>query len=88
MKKSRFSEANIASILKKHEAGVSSADICLEYGITQATFNNWKSKYDGMEVREIKRLKELEAENARLKKMNAKISMENIALRDLVEIKF
>jgi putative transposase len=87
MKKTRFSETKIVSILKKQEAGIPPADICREYGISQATFYNWKAKYGGMSVRELKRLKELEAENAKLKKMYAETSMENYALKDLIEKK-
>ena len=66
---------------------VVSPDICREYGISQATFYNWKAKYGGLEVREVRRLKELEAENAKLKKMFAETSMENYALKDLIEKK-
>jgi putative transposase len=87
MKKTRFSETKIVSILKKQESGIPTADICREYGISQATFYNWKAKYGGMSVRELKRLKELEAENAKLKKMYAETSMENYALKDLIEKK-
>jgi putative transposase len=87
MKKSRFTETKIVSILKKQEAGIPTADICREHGISQATFYNWKAKYGGMEVREVKRLKELEAENAKLKRMYAEMSMENYALKDLIEKK-
>jgi putative transposase len=87
MKKTRFSETKIVSILKKQEAGIATADICREFGISQATFYNWKAKYGGLEVREVKRLKELETENAKLKKMFAETSMENYALKDLIEKK-
>jgi putative transposase len=87
MKKSRFSETKIVSILKKQEAGISTAEICREHGISAATFYNWKAKYGGLGVKEVRRLKELEAENARLKKMYAEISMENYALKDLIEKK-
>ena len=87
MKKTQFPEAKIVSILNKQEAGISTSDICREYGISQATFYNWKAKYGGMSVKELKRLKELEAENAKLKKMYAEISMENYALKDLIEKK-
>lgn len=87
MKKSRFTETKIVSILKKQEAGIPTADICREFGICQATFYNWKAKYGGMEVREVKRLKELEAENAKLKRMYAETSLENYALKDLIEKK-
>jgi len=87
MKKTRFTETKIVSIIKQQEAGLPTADICREHGISQATFYNWKAKYGGMEVREVKRMKELEIENAKLKKMYAEISMENYALKDLIEKK-
>jgi putative transposase len=87
MKKTRFTETRIVSIIKQQEAGLPTADICREHGISQATFYNWKAKYGGMEVREVKRMKELEIENAKLKKMYAEISMENYALKDLIEKK-
>jgi len=87
MKKSRFTETKIVSIIKKQESGVPTADICREHGISQATFYNWKAKYGGLEVREVKRLKELEAENTNLKKMYAEKSLENNALKDLIEKK-
>jgi len=88
MKKTRFSETKIVSILKQQESGVPTADICREIGISKATFYNWKAKYGGLEVKEVKRLKELEAENAKLKKMFAEVSMENYALKDVLEKKF
>jgi putative transposase len=87
MKKTRFSETKIVSILKKQEAGISTDEICREYGISRATFYNWRSKYGGLEVKEVKRLKDLEVENAKLKKMFAEVSMENYALKDLIEKK-
>ena len=87
MKKTRFTETKIVSILKKQEAGIKTADICREYGISQAIFYNWKANYGGLEVREVKRLKELEIENSKLKKMYAEISMENYSLKDLIEKK-
>jgi len=87
MKKTRFTETRIVSIIKQQEAGLPTADICREHGISQATFYNWKAKYGGMEVREVRRMKELEVENAKLKKMYAEISMENYALKDLIEKK-
>lgn len=79
MKRTRFTEAQIVSILKKREAGMKTSDLCCEHGISDATFYNWKAKYGGMTVRELKRLKELEAENASLKKMYADLSLENYA---------
>ena len=87
MKKIRFSETKIVSILKKQEAGIPIQDICRKLGISRATFYNWKAKYGGLEVREVKRLKELEAENVKLKRMFAETSMENYALKDLIEKK-
>ena len=84
MKKTRFTETQIVAILKKQEAGMKTSDLCREYGISDATFYNWKAKYGGLEVKEVKRLRELEQENAKLKKMYAEISMENYALKDLI----
>ena len=83
MRKSKFSETQIVSILKQQEAGRPTAEVCREYGISQATFYNWKSKYGGMEASDVKRLKELEEENTRLKKMYAEVSMDNRILKDL-----
>jgi putative transposase len=87
MKKTRFSETKIVSILKKNEAGMKASELCREYGISEATFYNWKAKYGGLEVRELKRLRELEQEHSRLKRMYAEISMENHALKDLISKK-
>ena len=83
MKKSRFTETQIVSILKQQEAGRSTKEICREHGISEATFYNWKSKYGGMEASDVKRIKDLEEENARLKKMYANLAMVNEILRDL-----
>lgn len=83
MKKTRFTETQIVSTLKKQEAGVPTKDICRELGISEATFYNWKSKYGGMEASDVKRLKDLEEENARLKKMYADLAMDNQILKDL-----
>lgn len=74
MKKARFTESQIISFLAKQEKGMTVADICRENGISYATFFNWKSKYGGMTPSQLKRLKELEIENARLKKMYADLS--------------
>ena len=87
MKKSRFTESKIVSILRQQEAGRTVQEICREYGISQATFFNWKSKYGGMNASQLKRLKELEEENLRLKKMYADMSLQNHALKDLIEKK-
>jgi len=84
MKRTRFTETQIVSILKKNEAGIKIADLCREHGISDQTFYNWKAKYGGLNVREIKRLRELEDENAKLKRMFADLSLENYALKDLI----
>ena len=87
MKKSRFSETQIVSILKEADAGRKIDDICRQHGISPATYYNWKSKYGGMEASDIKRLKELEEENNKLKRMFADLSLENSALKELIEKK-
>jgi len=87
MKKSRFTETQIAAILKEYESGRTVLDLCREYGISKATFFKWKSKYGGMEVSELKRLKELEAENARLKKMFADLSLDYQIVREVLSKK-
>lgn len=73
--------------IKKQEAGIAVKDICREIGISDATFYNWKAKYGGMEASDVKRMKELEAENTQLKNMYAEASMENRALKNLIEKK-
>ncbi len=83
MKKSRFTESQIISVLKEADAGMKVEDICRKHGISNATYYNWKSKYGGMEASDIKRLKELEEENAKLKKMYAEVSLENHAIKEL-----
>ena len=88
MKKIRFSESQILSVLKEQEQGIKVADICRKHGISDATFYNWKGKYSGMTVNELKRIKELEYENSRLKRMFADVSLENAALKDIVAKKF
>jgi putative transposase len=83
MKKTRFTETQIVSILKQQENGLATKDICREHGISEATFYNWKSKYGGMEASDVKRLKDLEEENSRLKRMYADLSLDNQILKDL-----
>ena len=87
MKKSRFSETQIVSILKEADAGVQVKDICRKHGISEPTYYNWKSKYGGMEASDLKRMKEMEAELSRLKRMYADLALENNALKDLIEKK-
>lgn len=87
MKKSRYSEQQIIQILKEAEAGKKTADVCREYGISSATFYNWKSKYGGMEASDVKRLRELEEENRRLKKMFAELSLDHQILKEIIEKK-
>ena len=86
--KKRFTESQIVAAIKKQEAGIPVKEICREIGISDATFYNWKAKYGGMEASDVKRMKELEAENAQLKSMYAEASMENRALKSLIEKKF
>lgn len=84
MKKTKFSESQIVAILKEGEAGVPVAQILRKHGISQATYYNWKSKYGGVSVAELKRLKELELENAKLKRMYADLALENAAIKDVL----
>ncbi len=87
MKRSRFSESQIVAILKEPDAGLKVAEICRKHGISQPTYYNWKSKYGGMSASELKRIKEIEAEHAKLKRMYADLAMENEALKELIEKK-
>jgi putative transposase len=87
MKRSRFTESQIVRILKEVEGGRMVRDVCREYGMSDATYYNWKAKYGGMEVSDVKRLKELEKENRRLKQMYADLSLENRVLKDAIEKK-
>jgi putative transposase len=84
MKRSRFTEDQIIGILKEQEAGVPVADLCRKHGVSNASIYNWKAKYGGMDVSEAKRLKGLEDENARLKKLLADSMLDNSALKDLL----
>jgi putative transposase len=84
MKKSRFTETQIVLILKEADAGMKVEELCRRHGISSATYYNWKKKYGGMDASEIKRLKELEEENAKLKRMYADMALENSALKDLI----
>ena len=84
MKRSRFSEEQIIGMLKEHQAGLSAAELCRKHGISDATFYKWRSKYGGMEVSEAKRLKTLEDENARLKKLLAEQMMDVATLKEML----
>ena len=88
MKRKRFTEEQIIKALKQHESGVKVADICRELGIVEQTFYRWKSKFGGMDVSEAKRLKALEDENAKLKKMLADQMLENAAIKDALSKKW
>jgi len=88
MKKSKFSDSQILSILKQVEAGHTVPDICREHGISSATFYKWRAKYGGMDVSMMSRLKELEAENSRLKKMYAEERLKAEILKEAIEKKW
>jgi putative transposase len=83
MKKSKFTEAQILKVLKTQEEGKKVSEICRENGISEQTFYNWKSKYGGMTLSELKRTKELEIENARLKRLVADLSLDNQVLKEI-----
>lgn len=87
MKKSRYTESQIVKILKEVEGGRLVKEVCREYKVSDATYYNWKAKYGGMEASDIKRLKDLEDENRRLKSMFAELSLEHRILKDIIEKK-
>ena len=84
MKRARFMEEQIIGVLREHEAGMKTANVCRKYGISEATFYKWKAKFGGMEVSEAKRLKALEEENAKLKKLLAEQMMDVATLREML----
>jgi len=88
MKRSRFSEEQIIAILREHEAGVKTDEVCRKHGISSATLYKWKAKYGGMEVSDARRLKALEEENSKLKKLLAETMLDNAVLKDIAAKKW
>ena len=87
MKRSRFTESQIVGILKEADSGVKVRDICRKHGISDGTYYTWKSKYGGLEMSDVRRMRELEAENSKLKRLYADVSLENQSLKDLISKK-
>ena len=88
MRRSRFSEEQIIAILKEQEAGMPTAEVCRRHGISSATFYKWKSKFGGLEVSDARRLRTLEQENSRLKKLLTEAMLDNVVLKDLASKKW
>jgi putative transposase len=84
MKKSRFTESQMVAILEEDGSGIPVAEVCRKHGISAATYYQWKSKYAGMSLPELKRVKELDAENAKLKRMYEELALENTAIKDVL----
>lgn len=87
MRKSKFTESQIVGILAEGEAGLAVGDVCRKHGISNATYYQWKSKYAGVSANELKRIKDLEAENGKLKRMYAELALENTAIKDVLSRK-
>jgi putative transposase len=88
MKRTRFTEEQIAAILKQGEAGMKTAELCRQNGISEATYYNWKAKYGGLAVSDVQKLKRLEDENSRLKRVVADLTLDNVVLKDLLSKNF
>lgn len=88
MKKSRFTQEQIIGILKEHHAGLSASDLCRKHGISDATFYKWRAKYGGMDVSDARKLKALEEENAKLKRLLAESVMDNATLKEMLSKNF
>jgi putative transposase len=88
MKQSRFSEEQIISILKENEKGVPATELCRRHGMSSGTFYKWKSKFGGLEVSDAQRLRKLEAENSKLKRLVADLTLDNVALKDVLSKKW
>jgi len=87
MRRSKFTESQIVAILAEGESGLAVGDVCRKHGISNATYYQWKSKYAGVSANELKRIKDLEAENGKLKRMYAELALENTAIRDVLSRK-
>jgi putative transposase len=87
MRKSKFTESQVVAILADGESGLAVGDVCRKHGISNATYYQWKSKYAGVSANELKRIKDLEAENGKLKRMYAELALENSAIRDVLSRK-
>jgi putative transposase len=87
MRRSKFTESQIVAILAEGESGLAVGDVCRKHGISNATYYQWKSKYAGVSANELKRIKDLEAENGKLKRMYAELALENSAIRDVLSRK-
>ena len=88
MKKTRFTESQIVAAIKQQESGIPTKEVCRELGVSEATFYNWKAKYGGMEVSDVKKMKDMEAELSQYKKIVAELTFENRAMKNLIEKKF